>query len=356
MLRLLTRLYKKNNLERDETVFLLKHLNEKNRPVLFQYARQACEQYYGNDVYMRGLIEFSNVCRRNCFYCGIRGANNKLERYRLSGEAILDCCARGYNLGFRTFVLQSGEDPWYTTERVIELIREIKRKYPDTALTLSIGERSREEYEKMFQAGADRYLLRHETASQTLYEALHPDMRFTERIKCLYNLKEIGYQVGAGFMVGLPGQSAQDLAEDLHFLKKLDPHMIGIGPFIPHRETPLKGARGGLLEYTLDMIALARLFIPDSLMPATTAMGSLDKAGREKAIMAGANVVMPNLTPVSYKAKYRLYENKICLEDEAEHCRYCIEGKIRKLGRQVDMGVGDCKKTVHNSQFTVHNL
>ncbi|MCX7842095.1 MAG: [FeFe] hydrogenase H-cluster radical SAM maturase HydE [Clostridia bacterium] len=338
---LLEKLYIENNLQKDELAWLIGNISDEEKESLFDYALKTRRRYYGNKVYMRGLIEFSNICRQNCLYCGLRASNSKVERYRLTREEILDCCREGYGLGYRTFVLQSGEDPWYTAERLGDIIRGIKSLFPDTAVTLSIGERSYEEYKELLGAGADRYLLRHEAASRELYEKLHPDMDFDNRINCLKNLKSLGYQVGAGFMVGLPGQTPQHLAEDLCFLKKLEPHMIGIGPFIPHSETPLAGEKGGTVEDTLVMLAIARLLVPDSLMPATTAMGSLHKKGRELALKAGANVVMPNLSPVSVRAKYEIYEGKICTGDEAAHCRHCIEGRIRSAGFEADMGRGD---------------
>lgn len=341
LVKLLEELYRENYLGKDEIVYLVKHIDEEHKEILFRYARQAKERFYGKKVYMRGLIEFSSACRRDCLYCGLRSSNKSAERYRLTKEEILGCCSEGYRLGYRTFVLQSGEDPWYTVERMTEIVQSIKELFPDTALTLSLGERTCEEYRVMFNAGADRYLLRHETASRHLYEKLHPGMSFDNRIKCLTMLKDIGYQVGAGFMVGLPGQTEEDLAEDLCFLKALNPHMIGIGPFIPHCETPLKHEKGGTVEDTLVMLALARLLVPDCLMPATTAMGTLHKQGRELALKAGANVVMPNLTPMTVRYKYALYDNKICTGDEPAHCRHCIEQRIRAAGFEADMGRGD---------------
>lgn len=341
MQALLDKLYETGELEKEELVYLLTHLDEEHRKVLFDYACRTRMKHYGNKVYMRGLIEFSNICKQNCMYCGLRSANRKVERYRLTLDQILDCCREGYELGYRTFVLQSGEDDWFNEERLVDMIRTIKSSYPDVAITLSIGERDRGTYEKLFEAGADRFLLRHETASRRLYEQLHPTMSFDNRMNYLRTLKEIGYQVGAGFMVGLPGQTAEDLAEDLIFLKKFQPDMIGIGPFIPHSETPLSGEKGGTVEDTLVLIALTRLLVPDALLPATTAMGTLDPEGREKAIRAGANVVMPNLSPTSVRSKYELYENKICTGDEAAHCRHCIELRITAAGCEVDMGRGD---------------
>lgn len=353
---LLDKLYCENNIKKDEIVWLLKNLDEEHREILFDYANKIRFKYYGKKVYMRGLIEFSNVCRQDCLYCGIRASNSKVERYRLTKEEILDCCEEGYRLGYRTFVLQSGEDGWYTDERLADIITSIKTLYTDVAVTLSIGERSISEYEALFKAGADRFLLRHETASRHLYEKLHPTMSFDNRRHCLAALKEIGYQVGAGFMVGLPGQKEEDLADDLCFLKELEPDMIGIGPFIPHDETPLRNEAGGSMTDTLVMLALARLFVPDSLIPATTAIGTLHENGREMALKAGANVVMPNLTPRAARAKYQLYNNKICIEDSAAHCRQCIEGRIRAAGFEVDMGRGDSWKFCNSEKNNIENI
>lgn len=345
---LIDKLYRENYLEKEEIALLLKHMDEEHRDILFRCALQTRERFFDKKVYMRGLIEFSSICKQNCLYCGLRASNQKAERYRLTKPEILDCCREGYQLGYRTFVLQSGEDLWYTAEVMADIISSIKELFPDTALTISIGERSYKEYKEMFDAGADRYLLRHETASRRLYEQLHPGMDFDNRRNCLYMLKEIGYQIGAGFMVGLPGQTEEDLAEDLLFLKELDPDMIGIGPFIPHSGTPLKYEKGGTVEGTLVMVALSRLFVPDSLMPATTALGTLHEQGRELALKAGANVVMPILTPVKMRPKYALYENKICTGDEAAHCRYCIQGRIQAAGFEVDMGRGDSLRAFYN--------
>lgn len=338
---LIEKLYSTHYLTKDELVELISHLNNEDKTLLFNYSLDTKIKHYGKKVYMRGLIEFSNYCKQECLYCGIRASNKNIERYRLSIEDILQCCKEGYQLGYRTFVLQSGEDFWYGEEKLITIVEKIKEMFPDTAITLSIGERNREVYQKLFEAGADRFLLRHETASKTLYEKLHPTMSFESRRSTLKMLKEIGYQIGAGFMVGLPGQSASDLAEDLLFLKELHPDMIGIGPFIPHGETPLKNAVGGTLGDTLAMVALARLMIPDALLPATTALGTLDPNGREKAIQVGANVVMPNLSPTKVRPLYELYENKICTGDEPAHCRGCIEQRIRSTGMEVDLSRGD---------------
>ncbi len=343
-MELLQKLYDNNNLNKEEIVDLMSSINEENVHKLFDAAHKTRMKYYGDKVYMRGLIEFSNVCRNACLYCGIRASNTKVNRYRLNPDEIIKCCTEGHSLGYRTFVLQSGEDIWYTEGILVDLIKTIKKKFTDTAITLSIGERPYNEYESFFKAGADRFLLRHETASRHLYEKLHPDMKFENRIECLNVLKKIGYQVGAGFMVGLPEETHDDLAENLIFLKNFDPDMIGVGPFIPHSATPLKDEQGGTVEQTLIMVALTRLFIPDCLLPATTAMGTLHPQGRELALKAGANVVMPNLSPISVRYKYELYENKICTGDEATKCRGCIEKRICSAGFQLDMTRGDSNK------------
>jgi biotin synthase len=309
---------------------------------LFAAAREVRERYYGKDVYFRGLIEFTNYCKNDCYYCGIRRSNRRAERYRLSLEQILECCRTGDALGFRTFVLQGGEDPWFTDERIVEIIRAIRREFPDHALTLSLGERDRESYEAFFRAGANRYLLRHETACDAHYRALHPpEMSLAERKRCLVTLKEIGYQVGAGFMVGTPFQTPENLLEDLRFIQELKPHMTGIGPFIPQKDTPLGGYTTGALELTLRMVALTRLLLPRALIPATTALGTISPAGREKGLLAGANVVMPNLSPTEVRKLYALYDNKICTGDEAAECRRCMEGRIRLFGFTPNMCRGD---------------
>ncbi|ODA38824.1 [FeFe] hydrogenase H-cluster radical SAM maturase HydE [Desulfosporosinus sp. BG] len=343
---LLKKAYQMNDLTKEEITYLLENITDADRAALFSYALKTKQAYYGDKVYLRGLIEFSNICRQDCLYCGIRASNAKVERYRLTLEEILACCDQGYKLGYRTFVLQSGEDLWYTEEILVDLISAISKSYPEVAITLSIGERRTETYQSLFAAGADRFLMRHETASKELYEKLHPTMRFEDRRACLSTLKDLGYQVGAGFMVGLPGQTPADLAEDLRYLKEFHPDMIGIGPFIPHSETPLGAEKGGTVEDTLVMVALARLLIPDSLIPATTALGTLNPQGRELALEAGANVVMPIITPTSVRKQYELYENKICGDDHPEDCRYCIERKIQAAGFDVDLGRGDSQQFV----------
>ncbi|GHV75826.1 [FeFe] hydrogenase H-cluster radical SAM maturase HydE [Spirochaetia bacterium] len=314
---------------------------------LYAAARELREEHYHRDVYFRGLIEFTNHCKNDCYYCGIRHSNTKVERYRLSMEQILYCCQMGDMLGYRSFVLQGGEDPWFNDDRVVEMVAAIREKYPEHAITLSIGERRRESYERFFRAGANRYLLRHETANDEHYRKLHPaSMSLAARKDCLFTLRDIGYQVGAGFMVGTPYQTPECLLEDLRFLQELEPHMVGIGPFIPQADTPLGDSPGGSLEQTLRMLALIRLLLPKVLLPATTALGTINSQGREMGLMAGANVVMPNLSPKAVRKLYALYDNKICTGDEAAECRMCMEGRIRNFGFIPDMGRGDSRVEV----------
>ena len=309
---------------------------------LFQAADEKRREIYGEDVYIRGLIEFTNYCRNNCYYCGIRRDNRQAERYRLSTQDILDCCAEGYRLGFRTFVLQGGEDPFFTDARICALVSEIRQRYPDCAITLSIGEKPWESYQAYFDAGANRYLLRHETANDRHYGMLHPDcMSLPNRKRCLRDLKEIGYQVGSGFMVGSPYQTTDNLIEDLRFLQSLQPHMIGIGPYITHADTPFAAFPSGSLSLTLRLIAILRLMFPYALIPATTALGTIHPQGRELGLKAGANVVMPNLSPVSVRRLYTLYENKICTGEEAAQCRGCLERRVHAAGYRIVTAVGD---------------
>ncbi len=303
------------------------------------------QSVYGKDVYIRGLIEFTNYCKNNCYYCGIRCGNRKVKRYRLTKEEILECCREGYELGFRTFVLQGGEDLYYTDEIICDIVCSIRELYPDVAITLSIGEKAKESYEAYFRAGANRYLLRHETATEEHYNKLHPEeLTIANRKQCLYNLKEIGYQVGAGFMVGSPYQTTENLIADLRFLQGLQPDMIGIGPFIPHIETPFADKRQGSLELTLRMLSILRIMFPYVLLPSTTALGSIHPNGRELGLKAGANVVMPNLSPVSVRKLYELYENKICTGDEAAQCRTCLERRVENAGYKIVTARGDVKK------------
>ena len=344
MKQLIDKLYHTTKLEPDEYKALIDNRNEELCGYLSEKAREVRIRHYGHDVYIRGLIEFTNYCRNDCYYCGIRKSNKSLERYRLTEEQILECCRTGYGLGFRTFVLQGGEDGYYTDEKMVSIIRSIKEEFPDCAVTLSIGERSYDSYRAFFDAGADRYLLRHETANTEHYKKLHPkSLSPDNRKQCLYNLKEIGYQVGCGFMVGSPFQNTDCLVEDLLFIKKLNPHMVGTGPYIPHHATPFANKEAGTLELTLFLIGIIRLMLPDVLLPATTALGTIHPKGRELGILAGANVVMPNLSPRSVREKYMLYDNKICTGEEAAECLCCIKKRMESIGYRVTVSRGDHK-------------
>ena len=341
---LIDKLQQQRCLSRNEYIALLQHVDEPSSQYLFTRARATAQQYYGNQVYVRGLIEFTNYCKNNCYYCGIRRGNRHAERYRLTPEQIMECCNTGYALGFRTFVLQGGEDPYFTDERIAGLVSSIKTAYPDCAVTLSIGEKSEESYRLFRSAGADRYLLRHETADPSHYARLHPqDLSLSTRKKCLFTLKKLGFQVGSGFMVGSPFQTVENLADDLLFLKELSPQMIGIGPFIPHQDTMFHDQPPGSLEMTLFLIGILRLMFPNILIPATTALGTIHPTGREQGILAGANVVMPNLSPVSVRKKYLLYDNKICTGDEAAECKSCLAGRMQAIGYELAVDRGDCK-------------
>ena len=311
---------------------------------LIKAADAVRRENYGDAVFLRGLIEISSYCKNNCLYCGLRAGNTKAARYRLSREEILSCCKEGYALGYRTFVLQGGEDPYFTDGRVCEIVSEIREKYPDCAITLSLGEKSRESYESFFKAGANRYLLRHETADPAHYALLHPDdMSIENRRRCLYDLKEIGYQVGAGFMVGSPYQTTDNLIADLRFLQELQPDMIGIGPYLTHRDTPFKDMKNGSFALSLRMLAILRLMFPYALLPSTTALGTIDPFGRELGLKAGANVVMPNLSPVGVRKKYAIYDNKICTGEESAQCRGCLEKRVEAAGYRIVTDRGDAK-------------
>lgn len=342
IIKLIDKLSLKKNLSKDEFLMILDNITFADTTYLYQKAYDAKYQYYQNRVFLRALIEISNYCKMGCKYCGINNTINSIDRYRLSVDEIAEICKIGYGLGYKTFVIQGGEDSYYTDDILIALIKRIKNENPGTRITLSLGERSKESYRKLKDAGADRYLLRHETASKRLYEYLHPDfMSFEKRRECLKNLKEIGYQVGAGFMVGTPTQTNEDLVNDLLYLKQLNPEMIGIGPYLCHEDTELKGNESGTLTQTLIMVALTRLMFPKVLLPATTALGSLDKIGREKALKVGANVMMPNISPTENRELYEIYQNKICTTDKSEHCRNCVEARIVGVGHVIDLGVGD---------------
>lgn len=341
---LIDKLDKNNVLLKEEFIELIDSRDSEINEYLFEKARNVRHKYYEQDIYIRGLIEFTNYCKNDCYYCGIRRSNKNASRYRLSKSEILECCRTGYELGFRTYVLQGGEDPFYTDDKIIDIIKEIKQNFPDCALTLSLGEKPYNSYKAFYETGADRYLLRHETASEEHYNKLHPkELSLLNRKKCLWDLKEIGYDVGTGFMVGSPYQTTENLAEDLLFIKELKPQMVGIGPFIPHHDTPFKNFKGDDGSLTLFMIGLLRLMLPSALLPSTTALGTIDPLGREKGILSGANVVMPNLSPTNVRDKYLLYDNKICTGDEAAECRFCMENRMKKIGYNVVVSRGDFK-------------
>lgn len=332
----------KQNITRKQLEWLLSTEDTETTEYLRQQARETALGIYGNQIYIRGLIEFTNFCKNDCYYCGIRRSNCHADRYRLTTEQIMSCCKAGYDLGFRTFVLQGGEDPYYTDEKICALVTAIKESYPDCAVTLSIGEKSKESYQAYFDAGADRYLLRHETADEIHYGKLHPpELSLQNRKRCLWDLKEIGYQTGCGFMVGSPGQTIDTLYEDLQFIRELKPEMVGIGPFIPQKDTPFGEEKSGTLEMTLRLLSILRLMQPRLLLPATTALGTIHPKGREMGILSGANVVMPNLSPVDVREKYKLYDNKICTGDEAAECRFCMERRMEGIGYQVVVSRGD---------------
>ena len=329
-------------LTKQEFVSLIENRTDELDCYLFAKARKVREEHFGRNIYIRGLIEVSNYCKNDCYYCGIRKSNLQVERYRLTKEQILECCQTGYELGFRTFVLQGGEDGFFTDEKMIDIISTIRKNYPDCAITLSLGEKSFDTYQKYFDAGANRYLLRHETATSEHYAKLHPQsMSLATRKQCLYDLKQIGFQVGCGFMVGSPFQTNENLAEDLLFISELQPQMVGIGPYISHKDTPFKDKKNGSLELALFMLGLIRLIIPKVLLPATTALGSIDVTGRESGILAGANVVMPNLSPLNVRNKYLLYDNKISTGDEAAECLHSLERNMESIGYKVVVDRGD---------------
>lgn len=338
---LLRKLYLENRLPSKDILYILNSLNDNNKEILFNYAEKTVLKTYQKKVYLRALLEFSNYCKNNCHYCGIRKNNREIERYRLSTEEISKCFQLAYQHGYRTFVLQSGEDDFFKEDILIKLLQRLKSNHPEAAITLSIGEHPYKNYQKFYQAGADRFLLRHETISKKLYKKYHPDMSYSRRLQCLENLKEIGYQVGAGFIVGLPGQTNNLLAEELLFLKKLNPDMVGIGPLIPHPETPLAGSQTGSVDKTLLLLSLIRLFLPETLLPVTTAINTLDKKGWEKGLKAGANVIMPVISPAISRGKYEIYKNKGST-DVSKLSE--IKKRVEESGFKIDMSRGDSLK------------
>ncbi len=345
MRKLIDRLIKERSLTAEEYEYLIEHRSDEAARVLSAEARRVREQVYGKSVYVRGLIEISSFCRNDCLYCGLRRSNKCAERYRLSEEDIFSCCEEGYALGFRTFVMQGGEDAYFSDEVMERIVRRIKTRFPDCAVTLSLGERSRESYQRLFAAGADRYLLRHETADAAHYALLHPnEMLYERRMGCLSDLKQIGYQVGCGFMVGSPNQTAASIAQDLKFIEQFQPEMCGIGPFIPHHATPFKDYAAGGVELTCFLLSVVRIICPNVLLPATTALGTMDAFGREKGVLSGANVVMPNLSPASVRKKYDLYDGKISSGAESAQNLKDLKDRMQRIGYEVVVHRGDARK------------
>lgn len=343
---LIITLSEKHSISIDDYRYILDNYCIEAADLLRELAVKARKKIYDNSVFVRGLIEISNFCKNDCFYCGIRRSNKNCSRYRLSSDQIIECAEDGYKLGFRTFVLQGGEDAYFTDEILCDLITKLKEKYSDCAVTLSLGERGRESYLRLYNAGADRYLLRHETAMKNHYEKLHPsEMSFQNRMNCLYTLRDIGYQTGCGFMVGSPFQTNEALAQDLKFIETFKPDMCGIGPFIPHNSTPFAAEKVGSLETTCYLLSIIRLIYPSVLLPSTTALGTIHQRGREEGILAGANVVMPNLSPFSVRGKYELYDNKLCTGEESAQCLNELCDRMRAIGYKVVIDRGDIKKS-----------
>ena len=339
---LINKLAEEHSLSLEEYEALISGRNEENTRLLREFAVKVRREIYGNDVYIRGLIEISNICRNDCLYCGIRKSNKNCERYRLTPDEIIECSNEGYELGFRTFVLQGGEDGYFTDKILGGIVKKIKDNHSDCAVTLSMGERSYESYKFLRVCGADRYLLRHETADSQHYSRLHPSaMSYDNRMKCLENLRSLGYQVGCGFMVGSPYQTVKNIAKDLKFIETFKPEMCGIGPFIPHKDTEFRNFTPGSAEMTCYLLSIIRLIYPPVLLPATTALGTVNPIGREMGIMSGANVVMPNLSPVKVRKKYELYDNKICTGEESAQCRNCLNERVSKIGYRIVTGRGD---------------
>lgn len=342
MKKIIASIKQNKSITKEELNVLLNTNDTDIEQYLFSCAKETADKIYGKDIFIRGLIEFTNFCKNNCYYCGLRRDNNFVERYRLDEKIILDCCKNGYALGFRTFVLQGGEDVYFTDKKICSIVSKIKEKFPDCAVTLSIGEKEKHSYLEYFKAGADRYLLRHETANNEHYSRLHPaELSLDNRKRCLYDLKEIGFQTGCGFMVGSPYQTIDTLYEDLIFIKELSPHMAGIGPFIPQSSTLFKNKIAGSMKMTLRLLSIIRLMNPHILLPATTALGTIHPNGRELGILAGANVVMPNLSPSNVREKYTLYDNKICTGEEAAEGLNNLKTSIRKIGYNIVCTRGD---------------
>ncbi len=345
VIKLAEKLYKKRSLSVEEYEELISCRTSESARYITEKAIEVRKEFYGNSVFIRGLIEISNICKNNCYYCGIRGGNENCERYRLTPQEILNCCKEGYASGFRTFVLQGGEDGYFTDDILCKLIKSIKKLFPDCAVTLSLGERSKESYQRLYDAGADRYLLRHETSDEDLYNKLHPgNMQLSNRLECLENLKEIGFQTGCGFMVGAPFQTSLHMAKDLKFIEDFKPHMCGIGPFIPHKDTIFKGEKQGSAELTCYLLSIIRLVCPNVLLPSTTALDTIDPEGCEKGILSGANVVMPNLSPQNIRAKYNLYNNKKSTEVQSAEGLKILKKRMENIGYKVVCDRGDVIK------------
>lgn len=345
MKELIDKLERERSLSLEEYEFLISNRDAESGELLRQKAVKVRQEYYGDEVYIRGLIEISNICKNDCLYCGIRAGNAECQRYRLTKDDVLSCCDEGYALGFRTFVMQGGEDLWFDDEMLCDIVKTVKSKYPDCAITLSMGERSRESYRRLYDAGADRYLLRHETADAQHYAMLHPqNMSWENRMRCLRDLKEIGFQTGCGFMVGSPYQTVAMLAKDLKFIENFAPQMCGIGPFIPHKATVFSGESAGSVELTCYLLSMIRLIHPNILLPATTALGTLSEDGREKGILWGANVVMPNLSPADSRRKYELYDNKLYTNAESAQALDELKSRMSAIGYRVVCNRGDAKK------------
>lgn len=346
---LIHKLNEMHSLEIAEWEQLLASYTKEDLEASMKLAQEITIEQFGKKIYFRGIIEFSNFCKNDCYYCGIRKSNKNCSRYRLAPEDILECCEEGYQNGFRTFVLQGGEDGWFTDERMCEIVRSMKERYPDCAVTLSLGERSFESYKALREAGADRYLLRHETADEIHYRELHPEYQTLEnRMQCLRDLKALGYQTGCGIMIGTPGQTPQVIAKDMKFMEEFQPEMIGVGPFLPHKDTPFKDEEKGSVELTLFVLALCRIMLPKVLLPSTTALGTLEADGRKQGILAGCNVVMPNLSPMAVRKKYMLYDEKAGTDITAAEGIALLRKQMEEIGYEVVVGRGDFGKEQKN--------
>ena len=342
---LIRKLNEEHSLELAEWELLLSSYTKDELDHAMKLAQEIAVAEFGKKIYFRGIIEFSNFCKNDCYYCGIRKSNKECSRYRLDMEDILACCVEGYENGFRTFVLQGGEDGWFTDERMCEIVKQIKANYPDCAVTLSLGERSYESYKALKEAGADRYLLRHETADEEHYRALHPEYQTLEnRMRCLKDLKALGYQTGCGIMAGTPGQTPQIIAKDMKFMEEFQPEMIGVGPFLPHKDTPFRDEKKGSVELTLFILALCRIMIPKVLLPSTTALGTAESEGRKQGVLAGCNVVMPNLSPLAVRKKYMLYDEKAGTDISAAEGIQILKKQMEEIGYEVVVGRGDFGK------------